>query len=107
VIRTRPWTVNRLAGIKRLYHFDDAANSFTIETQFAVPIEANKRRYNDVDERARWGNGGVEVARLPMTILVQLMEQGMLEPTPEAQKKFRAWLNDPANRCFRVRPGRV
>jgi hypothetical protein len=106
-MKSRPWTANAPAGITRWFHYDPATDQFTIQTVFAYPKEQNRRLYNQFEKHTRWTDGGERVAQLPLTIYCELREKGMFEPTPEAQKRLRAWLNDPDNRVFRTRPGRV
>lgn len=62
-----------------------------------------KAEYNSTDERARWTHFQVRVARLPLTILLDLYRRGIIDDQPA----FKRWLNDPDHRFFRTRPGRV
>ena len=65
--------------------------------------EAAKARFNNTDERAKWGNGMTHVATIPNVVYWQLEKQGI---TRDA-KAFKRWLNERDNRVFRTRPGRV
>ena len=72
--------------------------------------EANKAEFNQVDERARWSDEvfGNRVASIPMTVLDDLNKKGILRGFHVIDLKgFRQWLNDPDNRVFRTRPGKV
>ena len=93
-----------VTGISRYFHWDAVNRQFTIETVNDVEdrVEMNKAHYAGTDERARYGEGQ-RVASIPLPIYFDLKRQGILDD----DKKFRAWLNDPANRHFRTRPGRV
>ena len=93
-----------IAGIQRIHHYDPTDDKFYIETQQDVTdvVESAKRANNLIDERARWGNVA-HVARIPNTIFFQLQKQGIVDDP----KAFARWLNDPDNRVFRTRPGKV
>lgn len=94
-----------LTKTKRLFHWNDADESFHIETlQDATEIaESNKHQYNQVDERAGWKGDMNKVASIPMNIYMDLEARGITRD----EKRFKAWLNAPENRVFRTRPGRV
>ena len=98
---------DELLGITRIWHFDEETDTAVIETiQNVQPIvESNKSEFNQVDERARWdGEGhGVRVASIPMNLSMELVGKGITRN----EKDFKQWLNDPQNRHFRTRPGRV
>ena len=98
---------DELLGITRIWHFDEETDTAVIETiQNVQPIvESNKSEFNQVDERARWdGEGlGLRVASIPMNIYMDLVSKGITR----TEKDFKKWLNDPDNRFFRTRPGRV
>jgi hypothetical protein len=65
-------------------------------------LEANKLFMNDVDERARYGEMD-RVASIPLDIYLELDRKGIAKD-PVA---FKRWLDDPDNRAFRTRPGRL
>lgn len=97
---------------KSLFHFNESDNSFIVEDVQDVEaiVEANKREYAGVDERARFTRAGKDfaglgtrVANIPLSVLMELEKKGITK----SQKRFKAWLNNPANRHFRTRPGRV
>lgn len=100
---SRPFSHDPLTGTTTTFHYDDNG-VVTIETQQDVTelVEHNKSSLASIDERARWGEM-TRVASIPLPIYVELREKGILRD----QKAFKAWLNDPANRFFRTRPGRV
>jgi len=77
------------------------------ESDLTHIIEANKASYNSIDERARWGDGQL-VADIPFPVIEDLNKQGILRGFVVIdQKRMKAWLNNPDNRFFRTRPGRV
>ncbi|WP_043285644.1 hypothetical protein [Paraburkholderia oxyphila] len=92
-------------GIERIWHYDETNDTATIENrQNHDPLlEHTKGQYNAVDERARWGDGMHKVASIPIIIYQELKMKGIIDD-PVA---FKKWLNDPENRFFRTRPGKV
>jgi hypothetical protein len=89
---------------KKTTYFHADAENIRIETVQDVTdiVEANKSTFNSTDERARWGEWQ-RVASIPLAVLNDLKTKKIAED-PKAMKK---WLNDPDNRLFRTRPGRV
>lgn len=100
----RLFNTDKDQGITRIFHFDDETGLATIQTQQDVTaiIEENKQEYAQVDERARWGEWS-RVASIPMSIYFQLKADGKLDDQ-EYMKKF---LNDPDNKYFRTRSGKI
>lgn len=91
-------------GITRTFHYDAATDEAMIQTQQDVTgvIEENKSEFNQVDERATWGELS-KVASIPLSLYYQLKSEGKLDD----QAFMKRWLNDPENRHFRTRPGKV
>ncbi|MGA0335143.1 MAG: hypothetical protein ACO3LD_02720 [Luminiphilus sp.] len=91
-------------GTTKWWHYDADKDEATIETEFQIGdlIEQNKAQFNSTDERAKWGEWS-RVASIPMALFHRLKQQGIVDD-PAAMKR---WLNDPDNRLFRTRPGRV
>ena len=91
-------------GTTKWWHYDADKDEATIETVFEVGdlIEQNKKLYADTDERTRYGEWS-RVASIPMALFYRLKNQGIIDD-PAAMKR---WLNDPDNKFFRTRPGRV
>ena len=88
---------------------DDGEGNVIIETvQDIKPfLEQNKNSYAQIDERARWGEF-THIASIPFTVIQQLNKEGILKGFHIVEpKKLKAWLNDPDNRFFRTRPGRI
>lgn len=93
-----------VTGTTKWWHYDADRDEATIETVFNIEdvIEENKRQYASVDERAKWGEWS-KVASIPMPLYHRLKRDGVIDD----EKKLKAWINDPDNRFFRTRPGRV
>ena len=73
-------------------------------------LEMNKREYAAQDERKRWSDDafGNKVASIPLTVFSELEKQGITRGFAVIDKKrFNAWLNNPDNRAFRTRAGRI
>lgn len=89
---------------KRLFHWDEGAGTFHIETvmDHADIVEQNKQLHIAATDR-HWKGDMVKVASLPNAVWYDLKQKGILDD----QKAFRRWLNDPDNLFFRTRPGRV
>ena len=71
-------------------------------------IEQNKKEYNATN--GRWGDDVFDnkIASIPMTAIDALNKKGIMRGFYVVdQKKFKAWLNDPDNRFFRTRQGKV
>ena len=96
--------VNPDLGITRTWHYNDETDEATIQTQQDVTaiVEENKNEFNQVDERAKWGEFS-RVASIPLSLYYELKKEGKLED----QAYMKRWLNDPENRHFRTRPGQV
>lgn len=93
--------------IRTTYADDEGNLVMKAESDLTHIIEANKASYNSIDERARWGDGQL-VADIPFPVIEDLNKQGILRGFVVIdQKRMKAWLNNPDNRFFRTRPGRV
>ena len=82
----------------------EAENTVVIQTEQDVTqiVEDNKRKRNEIDRHQKHGEWS-KVASIPLSVLYQLDQQGITKD----KKRFKAWLNDPDNRAFRTRGGRV
>jgi len=90
----------------------DGEGGLVIETKQDVTdiVESNRKHYNAYDERARWSDElfGNRIASIPLTVIDDLNHKGIMRGFAVVdQAKFKAWLNEPDNRAFRTRPGRV
>jgi len=99
----RLFSTNPHLGTTTYFHYNDADDSATFETLTEVDsfIDENKREFNDAD--TGWRGDMHKVASIPMTLYMDLQKQGILEDP----KRLKAWLNDPENRYFRTKSGRV
>ena len=71
-------------------------------------VEQNKKEYNATN--GRWGDDIFDnkIASIPLTVIDDLNKAGIMRGFHVLdQKKFRAWLNNPDNRFFRTRQGKV
>ena len=73
-------------------------------------VESNKKQFNAYDERSRWSDEllGNKIASIPLTVIDELNKQGIMRGFHVLdQPRFKSWLNNPDNRAFRTRPGRI
>lgn len=96
------FNIDPVSGIKSVWHYDDATDTAFIEKRQDVTeiIDNNKRQFNE--DHGRYGEWN-KVASIPLNVYYDLKQKGIVDD-PVAMKK---WLNDPDNRFFRTRPGRV
>lgn len=90
----------------------DGEGGIVIETKQDCTdiIEKNKKEYNSFDERARLGNNlfSNKIATIPNVAIDYLNKQGIMRGfTVLDEKRLFKWLNDPDQRFFRTRPGRL
>jgi len=90
----------------------DCEGGIVIQTRQDVTdiVEQNKKEFNSFDERARWSDQlfGNKVASIPMTVIDDLNKQGIMRGFAVLDdKRFAMWLNDPMNRAWRTRTGKV
>jgi hypothetical protein len=99
-----------LTGMTEHFHYNEVDGSFVIETRQNVSaiIELNKAKYNPTKKSTPYGELD-EVANYPLTILMELAKQGIVSAGGRVldQRRYKAWLNDPANEMWRTRRGRV
>ena len=92
------------------YHYDSLADRLIVKrTEDVTPIlEANKRQF-DVDNKRHKSEAMNHVARIPTIAIEQYCKRKGLsyETFMRDEKLFRAFLNDPDNRLFRTKPGRI
>jgi hypothetical protein len=92
------------SGVSQWYVSDPTQGTFRLVTEQEVTpiLEDSKAQYNNTDARAKWGEWA-KVATIPLSILHDLKKKGVADDPA----KMKRWLNDPDNRYFRTRPGRV
>ena len=86
------------------YWTDNGDGTYTVETDqdMTAIIESNKKQHNATDKHTKHGEWS-KVASIPMTVYYDLKQKGILDD----QKAFQRWLNDPDNKYFRTRVGKV
>ena len=93
----------------KVAHNDDNGNVVIATEQDVTDIiEQNKREYNA--NNGAWGGDILDnkIASIPMTVIDDLNKKGIMRGFDVLdQKLFRKWLNDPDNRFFRTRQGRI
>ena len=100
---------DEITRIKTIIHTtgDDAGTYHLEEVQECDDIvEVNKALYNSVDERARFGNGFVRVASVPLVVFFEQWKKGLFRGA-KLSKDDQKFLNDRDNQAFRTRPGRL
>lgn len=92
-----------LSGITRYWH-DNEDGTYTVETDqdMSAIIEQNKKLSNETDKHTKYGEWS-RVASIPLSVYYDLKAKGIVDD-PKAMKK---WLNDPDNKYFRTREGKV
>lgn len=94
-----------LTGITEIFDYDRATDEFVIETvqNARDVVEDARARFNAIDERAGWRGEYHRVASIPLVVWQELEAQGIAND----ERALRKWLDDPDNRFFRTRPGRL
>lgn len=96
-------------GTRQTIAHDDGDGGLILETKQDVShiIEGNKKMFNEVTSLNKWGDL-THVARLPLTVIDDLNRKKIMRGFAVIDEtRFKAFLNDPDNRFFRTRPGRV
>ena len=106
-------------GKTEIYHYDQIEERSVIQTRQDIEpiLEINRMDYNSFDENARWGNPLKpsqetfhHVARIPEAIMEQMpaeLRQGFMSGKGLHSKTWKKWLNDPHNKMFKTRPGKI
>lgn len=96
-------------GTRQTIAHADGEGGLILETKQDVTsiIEGNKKLFNEVTSLNKWGDL-THVARLPLTVIDDLNKKGIMRGFAVVDETaFKAFLNNPDNRFFRTRPGRV
>ena len=103
--KPRLFGVDIAARSREFFLYDDAEKQFQIVTQQDVgPVLAeNQAQRNDAPMQFNEKSGLTKVASIPNVVLIALREKGILAN----ERTFKKWLNDPENKVFRTRGGRV
>ena len=98
-------------GITNTSFVDNGEELVIVKSQnISAILEMNKREYAAQDERKKWGDDAFsnKVASIPLSVFDTLGQLGITRGYAVIdQKRFYAWLNDPDNRAFRTRAGRL
>jgi hypothetical protein len=92
-----------VTGVESYFTYHDDRDAFSIETVQNVDdvLDENKRDYNDA--QTGWKGDMHKVASIPLSLYWELKMQGIIDD----QTALKRWLNDPDNKYFRTKPGRV
>lgn len=88
-------------------YYDEMEDRLTVERVEDVSsvLEKNKRAF-DVDNK-RFGKGPMHhVARIPVIVIDKIRNETGIDLLKD-EKALKTFLNDPDNRLFRTRPGRI
>ncbi|CAB4126393.1 hypothetical protein UFOVP89_37 [uncultured Caudovirales phage] len=99
---------NNDGSITTFHDVDDGGVVIAREQNVSALIDANKEEYNTAD--SKWNDNALEnrVARIPMAVFEDLQKQGITRGfTVIDMPRFKAWLNNPDNRVFRTKAGRI
>lgn len=93
--------------IKRIYH--GHGDEHAIETIQDVTEIVEDAKYNYKERQGeRWKDLMTHVAQIPTSIYYDLVRKGIIDEKNDPEmERLKKWLNDPDNRVFRTRPGRI
>lgn len=91
-------------GLTEYFYYDTDTDKCVVQQvqDTTAVVEQNKALLAQSHKRDKWGEMA-KVATIPMSIWADLNAKGITKDKNE----FRKWLNDPANRYFRTREGKV
>jgi hypothetical protein len=94
-----------LTGTTHAMDYDELTDTYTVieEADVSALLENNRRLYNDAP--ARWGEGAVHTSLHPV-MREKLKREGIIRADGDPEL-YRRWVNDPDNRKWRTRPGRI
>lgn len=99
---------NNDGSVTTFHDQDDGGIVIAKEQNISALIDANKEEYNTAD--SKWNDNALEnrVARIPMAVFEDLQKQGITRGfTVIDMPRFKAWLNNPDNKVFRTKAGRI
>jgi xylose isomerase len=99
---------NNDGSVTTFHDVDNGGVVIAKEQNIDALIDANVKEYNNAD--SKWSDNALEnrVARVPLAVFDQLQKEGITRGfTILDQKRFKAWLNNPDNRVFRTKAGRI
>ena len=97
--------VDHFLGLKEYFYYDDDTGECRIEQVQDTThiIEQNKAQLAQSGARDKWKGDYIKVATIPKSLCADLNAKGIVRDTVA----FKKWLNDPENRFFRTREGKV
>lgn len=98
------FSTNTELAIQRFWQ-DEPDGGVTIATEHDVQdiVDHAKTLQGQYSQRAGWKGDLHQVATIPLTIFMELHEQGITRD----QEALRRWVNDSEHSAFRTRPGRI
>lgn len=102
-METRLFDYDPVTGRTRLFHYDHTNDTFQIETKQDVTDLVMVNNEIAKEDVGKFADGMHRVASIPMNIYFELQRKGILKD----KERLAAWLNDPDNRAFRTKMGRV
>ena len=99
---------NNDGSVTTFHDVDNGGVVIAKEQDVSALIDANKEEYNTAD--SKWHDNALEnrVARIPMAVFEDLQKQGITRGfTVIDMPRFKAWLNNPDNKVFRTKAGRI
>lgn len=104
-MRSRLLDFDPISKVRSMFHGGDGGDEFTVEEvqDVTAVLDENKRAFNMYDERSRWNHEMNQVASIPLVVWEDLKRKGIADD----EKALKKWLDDPDNRAFRTRPGRI
>ena len=95
-------------GSVTTFHDEDDKLVIATSQEIGALMDANKEEYNTAS--SGWSDNALEnrVARIPMKVFEDLQKKGITRGfTVIDMPRFKAWLNNPDNRVFRTKAGRI
>lgn len=95
-------------AIRRITH-EHADGDGVLETIQDVTdvVENNKANFKE-RHGERFNDFSTHVARIPTGIYYDLVRKGIIDEKNDPEgKRLKKWLNDPDNRAWRTRPGKI
>jgi xylose isomerase len=99
---------NNDGSVTTFHDVDGGGVVIAKEQNIDALVDANREEYNNAD--SKWSDNALEnrVARVPLAVFDQLEKEGITRGfTILDHKRFKAWLNNPDNRVFRTKAGRI
>lgn len=97
----------QMTGVREWMRYDPVTKEMEVRSEQIVDpmLETAKANYNQTDERARWKDMN-HVGILPLEVWWHHKKVHGVDLMRD-HDALRRWLNDPDNRHFRTRPGRI